>query len=137
MRQKLAAAHGRNALLSPKPWEALLRLGRAAAPDDDIGYRPEWTAGDSDDGIERCVPVLSFSRDYKRFLDVQRSRVYYRLVLGQPHPDELVEILKQNLDPELAQRLVDELRIDLSPASALAAAEDTGASSRVRAAGMR
>jgi hypothetical protein len=117
VRQNLAKAHGRKVLAASKPWDSLLQQGRAAAPADDIGFRPEWTASVDDDGIDRHIPVLSFSRDYQRFLDVQRSRVYYRLVLGQPYPDELVEILMQNLDEQLVDQLVEELRINLSPSS--------------------
>ncbi len=115
VRQAMAKTHGPAALESENPWESLLEHGRVAAPKEDVGFRPEWTSGNADDGINRHVPVLSFSRDYQRFLDVQRARVYYRLVLGQPHPDELVEILMQSLDPELAARFAEHLRIDLAP----------------------
>jgi hypothetical protein len=41
--------------------------------------------------------------------------LFYRLVLGQPNPDELVEVLKENIDEKTARELVNELRLDLKP----------------------
>ena len=41
--------------------------------------------------------------------------MYYRMVLGQPNPDELVEVLMENMPESMARELVEELRLDLRP----------------------
>jgi hypothetical protein len=93
-----------------------MRLGHKSAPADDDGFCPEWTSnGKVQVPVRRYVPVLPFSRDQQRWLAVRRARVYYRLVLGQPHPDELAAVLMENLPEDLARELVDELRLDLRP----------------------
>jgi hypothetical protein len=63
----------------------------------------------------RHVPTPPFSRDSVRFEQVRRARVYYRLVLGQPNPDELVAVLMENMPLSMARELVEELRLDLRP----------------------
>jgi hypothetical protein len=116
VRRSLARNHGAQALAHPDPWAELVRLGRDGAPADDAGFQPEWIAGGNDAvHLQRYVPVLPFSRDEQRWAAVRRARVYYRLVLGQPHPDELVEVLMENLPEQLAHELADELRLDLRP----------------------
>jgi hypothetical protein len=116
VRRSLARSHGAQALAHADPWAELVRLGRDSAPADDAGFRPEWIAGGNDAvHLRRYVPVLPFSRDEQRWAAVRRARVYYRLVLGQPHPDELVEVLMENLPEQLARELADELRLDLRP----------------------
>jgi hypothetical protein len=116
VRQSLARAHRIEALASEDPWAELIRLGRERAPSDDEGFRPEWVPErDGEVQMQRYVPVLPFSRDHQRWLAVKRARVFYRLVLGQPNPDELVEVLKENIDETTAWELVDELRLDLRP----------------------
>jgi hypothetical protein len=116
VRRSLARSHGAEAVRHSDPWEELVRLGRDSAPTDDTGFRPEWIAdGNEAVHLQRYVPVPPFSRDEQRWAAVRRARVYYRLVLGQPHPDELVEVLMENLPEQLAHELADELRLDLRP----------------------
>jgi hypothetical protein len=116
VRQNLVRAHGPAALASADPWKELVRLGHLDAPLDDEGFQPEWVS--TRNGairVQRYVPMLPLSRDVQQFRDVTSARVYYRLVLGQPHPDELVRVLMENLREERAHELVDELRLDLRP----------------------
>ena len=65
--------------------------------------------------LERHIPMPPFSRDAVRFEQVRRARVYYRMVLGQPNPAELVAVLMENMPQAMALELVEELQLDLRP----------------------
>lgn len=80
----------------------------------DGDFSPEWVF----EGPSRVTPVVPLpwsSRDGEHYRRVLDARVYYRLVLGQPNPDELVQVLMASLSPELARSVMDDLRIDLRP----------------------
>ena len=69
--------------------------------------------------IERHVLALPLSREISRLEDLQRSLAVYRLVLGQPRQEELAVWLMQ-LGADKQRRLLDVLRVDLSPRAASA-----------------
>jgi hypothetical protein len=78
---------------------------------------PYWVfSGDGEAKIERYIPALPLSRDQAQADALKRSVVLYRLAFGQPRQDDLLEFLADQMDPEDLNRLVGELRIDLSPA---------------------
>jgi hypothetical protein len=115
VRRNLAAKHGHAAVKDSKPWSQLLRLGEAEHPNSDVSdFVPEWVFP-GPFAIERHVPTPPYSRDSVRFEQVKRARVYYRMVLGQPNPDELVAVLMENMPETMARDLVEELRLDLRP----------------------
>lgn len=93
-------------------WSVVLEAARAACLGDQSGLRPEWVyAGPHT--IRRTAPPPAYSRDHQR---LQRARVYYRLVLGQPNAAELGEAVRAAIPFELAQELLrDGLALDLSP----------------------
>jgi superfamily II DNA or RNA helicase len=116
VRRSLANSHWQAAIKSNDPWTELIHLGHQAAPTDDDGFCPEWTTNSNGNvPIRRYVPVLPFSRDAQRWSNVCRARVYYRLVLGQPNPEDLVQILMENLPETVARKWSDDLRLDLRP----------------------
>ena len=70
--------------------------------------------------IERHVQVIPLSRDQARLEAIRRTMAVYRLVVGQPRQDDLVQyLLEQN--GEISEEALDELsaalRIDLTPPS--------------------
>jgi hypothetical protein len=115
VRRNVAAAHRSELRGNSDPWKEMLGAARAACAGDHSGLRPEWVyAGPHT--IRRIAPLPAYSRDHQRLMRVQRARVYYRLVLGQPNADELVEAVRAAIPIELAQELVrDGLALDLSP----------------------
>jgi hypothetical protein len=115
VRRNLAAKHGVAAAKESDPWMHLFRLGEAEHPTADIGdFVPEWVFP-GPFVTERHIPTPPFSRDGVRFEQVRRARVYYRMMLGQPNPDELVAVLMENMPEAMARELVEELRLDLRP----------------------
>ena len=115
VRRNVAAAHSAEARGTSDPWKEMLKAAGAASADDQTGLRPEWVyAGPH--AIRRTAPLPAYSRDHQRLLRVQRARIYYRLVLGQPNAEELVEAVRAAIPVELARDLVrDGLALDLRP----------------------
>ena len=97
----------------PDPWTAL--FSEAEASDETARNSeivPYWVfPGEA--RIERHVPALPLSREEERLQQLQRSLALYRLVLGQPRQEELLELLAQRELP--APLTYDDVRIDLSP----------------------
>lgn len=113
VRKNLAARFGEDALKDPSGvvWDRLFELG--ASPDSEMV--PYWVFDEGPARIERHVPVLPFSRDAAFYPKLKKSLAAYRLALGQPRQEELVEYLSQHRTEEEVQHLVEDLRIDLSP----------------------
>lgn len=65
--------------------------------------------------IERHVPLLPLSREESRLTDLIRSLAVYRLVVGQPRQEELVELLRRRFSEDEVKHLVGVLSVDLSP----------------------
>ncbi len=62
--------------------------------------------------IERIVPLYPLSRDRYRYERLVKVLSLYRMTLGQPRQEELLELLK---DMKLDEKQLDELTIDLCP----------------------
>jgi hypothetical protein len=65
--------------------------------------------------IERHVPALPLSRDYRKLGDLRRSLAVYRMVFGQPRQEELIDYLQRHLSEDEIAEMVDRVRIDLAP----------------------
>lgn len=62
--------------------------------------------------IERIVPLYPLSRDCYRYERLVKVLSLYRMTLGQPRQEELLELLK---DMRLSKEQLDRLTIDLCP----------------------
>ncbi|MDF1597627.1 MAG: DEAD/DEAH box helicase [Acidimicrobiia bacterium] len=68
--------------------------------------------------IDRYVPSLPMSREIARLADLKKALTLYRLVFGQPRQEDLVAyLLGQGMAADEIEKLVQELRIDLTPPS--------------------
>jgi len=117
VRKNVAAAHRAAAFGTDRdPWSAMFM---AASGDREAGLSevvPYWVyAVPGGAQIERHVPALPLSRDAVRLEALKRSLAVYRLVFGQPRQDDLVAYLQSRFSEDTIRRLLDELRIDLSP----------------------
>lgn len=105
-------------------WEKLFELGR----DESNEMVPCWaypgvtpTEGPSDVAtvarIERLVPLLPFSREVGQLALLRKKLGAYRLAIGQPRQEELLEYLSISgaLDREDLQAHLAGVRIDLAP----------------------
>ena len=75
---------------------------------------PFWVYEGSS-AIERHLPFLPLSREADTFRRLKKSLAAYRLVFGQPRQEDLLAYLHDKVKPEDIDRLVDDLRVDLSP----------------------
>lgn len=102
-----AVAAGR---FGQSPWNAAAALGEKLFPNGS-GLSPWWTFENAD--IDRHVLALSKSRDIARFDHLQRQRLLYRLALGQPNQEDLVNHLARGSDEKIAA--LSTLTLDLRP----------------------
>ena len=98
------------------PWEVLFRLALAQREEGLTDLVPFWSY-DIEDGycIRRCAPPFPLSRDREHLDHLQRTLVIYRMVLGQPRQEDLVNFLSRRLEEEKGQEIFKDWRIDLTP----------------------
>lgn len=92
-------------------WQALFEAGR----NDESDMIPLWIYNEGDARIERHVPVLPFSRDAAHLPRLRQTLAAYRIAIGQPRQEELMEYLLQTLDESDIDEVAKRLRIDLTP----------------------
>ena len=117
--KNVAAVYGDNALGDGDRdrWQAMFDMACAARPEGSSDIVPFWIYLDGDARIERHVPALPFSRDRERAHRLRASLAVYRMVFGQPRQEDLVAYLLERVPLEEREKLMQELRIDLSPAA--------------------
>jgi len=115
VRQPLARKLGEQALAQARgqassPWDIIARHADKAFADDKTGLSPWWTMEGAE--LKRHLFALPQSRDIDRFAKLRTQRLLYRLVLGQPDQEDLVELLTHH-DAETTRSL-QALTLDLS-----------------------
>jgi hypothetical protein len=115
VRRPLADKLGKDALSTARrdltsPWDAIAKGADEAFKDDETGLTPWWTLPGAD--LKRHLFALPQSRDIDRFAKLKMQRLLYRVALGQPDQEDLVELLTDD-DPEVL-RLLQGLTLNLS-----------------------
>jgi hypothetical protein len=114
VRRPLGKCLGTDAIAAARsgrsPWAAAAAIAEQAYRNH-TGLSPWWTLEGAD--INRYVLALSKSRDVARFDHLQRQRLLYRLALGQPNQEDLVNHLARGSDQKI--ELLSALSLDLSP----------------------
>jgi hypothetical protein len=86
-------------------WEALFARAVRTRRDPDSEIVPYWVFNDGPARIERHVPVYPFSREASALPKLRKSIAAYRLALGQPRQEELLQFLGSRFsDAELGHR---------------------------------
>jgi hypothetical protein len=65
--------------------------------------------------IERYVPVLPLSTDASKLERLLKAVATYRLSLGQPRQEELLNHLAGRIPADELTAIIERLRVDLSP----------------------
>lgn len=98
IRREVAKCAGKAALdATPSrcsPW-ANLELAAERDWSDDSGLAPWWVFADAQ--IERFVPDIPTSEQRARLEQLHAQRGLYRMVLGQPHQEDLMAVLRRQL----------------------------------------
>ncbi len=115
IRRAIAEKHGKSALktITPgeSPWIRLALLAEQARPRDPSGLSPWWVFKDAQ--IHRYIFDLPLSDQEHHMIWLQQQRLLYRLVLGQPNQEDLVEFLLQKKD--WPQEDIQSITLNLSP----------------------
>lgn len=124
VRRPLGAEVGHQALGSPNdkrsPWTNAAALAEEQYPNE-TGLSPWWTFKNAD--VERHVLTLAKSRDIPRFDHLQRQRLLYRLALGQPNQEDLVNHLARGSDNKILA--MSQLALDLRPQRSMTNAKNS------------
>lgn len=116
VRRNLAAHLGAQVMETPGDrWRTLFDLAAEQRGDDDSEMVPYWVYAHGPARIHRWAPVPPYSRDAAHLPKLRRSLAAYRLAIGQPRQQELLEYLTTVLSADELAALIDELRIDLTP----------------------
>lgn len=109
VRKNVAAEHADAALdlAADDPWSALFAAAKAGCAEADSDIKPFWIFTRPDGAvIERYVPALPLSREEQQYRRLLRTVGAYRLVIGQPRQDDLMQYVGED---------VSWLRMDLTP----------------------
>jgi len=100
------------------PWAILFALAKQARPGHS-DLVPYWIFEPNGRGhkVLRYVPSLPLSRDVGHLENLRRTIVAYRMVLGQPRQEDLVNYLSRRLGRDVTSEELLRYRIDLSPAT--------------------
>jgi hypothetical protein len=113
VRKNVAGKHWADVMrsASASPWDAA--FDAASAVDDGLDeFSPWWVYG-GDARIHRVVATYPLSRDHERYARLRDALALYRLTLGQPRQEDMVELLrKRGIDGRSVPA------IDLSPRGA-------------------
>jgi hypothetical protein len=102
---------------SGDPWALLFEMAQndakeAGYPDELV---PFWVFPEGQHKIRRHTPVYPFSKDAERIDYLKKSLVTYRMVLGQPRQEDLVNYLQQRFADDLDPNEFLKFRINLTP----------------------
>jgi hypothetical protein len=120
IRKNLARAFPLGKLVGERPhqdpWEILFRMALERREEGLTDLVPFWSY-DIEDGycIRRYVPTFPLSRDREHLEHLQSTLVAYRMVLGQPRQEDLVEFLSRRDEEEKGQEAFNAYQIDLGP----------------------
>lgn len=113
VRKNVAAAHRKAALsavrLGNHPWESAFK---AADDRPELGEFAPWWIYPGDARVERLIVHFPLSREDAQYERLRDSLTLYRMMLGQPRQEDMMELLRQR---GVAERQVAQL--DLRPPS--------------------
>lgn len=121
IRRNLAGAYplkGLEGVLSPgqDPWRLIFEKARQARPDDANDLVPFWIfEGKGDYKIRRYVPLLPLSRENEQLGHLLASLAAYRLVLGQPRQEDLLNFIQRQIGQGIESERLRKFELDLAP----------------------
>lgn len=98
------------------PWQFMFDLAKKDRPKDASDLVPYWLY-EVEGGayIERCLPILPFSKEDPHYLRLKKMLAVYRLVFGQPRQEDLLAYLAERVDTSIAEDVLDQWRISFEP----------------------
>ena len=98
------------------PWAIWFEMACESRDLDQNDIVPFWVFEiENGHKILRYIPSLPLSREIKQIDNLKNSLVAYRMVLGQPRQEDLVNFLQQRFEDGLDPDEFSRYRIDLTP----------------------
>lgn len=117
IRQNVAASEFGEGPFQEDAWQEMFERAQAGLKNNNSDLVPYWCMPDDfpfQYKIERIVPMYPFSRDKLKYDRLIKVLTLYRLTMGQPRQDELLDSLGRR---EWSPDELNELYINLSPYS--------------------
>ncbi|WP_396925852.1 helicase-related protein [Mycolicibacterium sp.] len=96
VRKNVASTHGRHALAAAKsgksPWHSAFE---AAVDHPELGEFSPWWIYPGEAQVERVLVHFPLSRDEAQYARLRDSLTLYRMMLGQPRQEDMLELLHQ------------------------------------------
>ncbi len=107
--QKYGLQYARKRGLNSKEdiWEWLFDTALELKSDGSNDLIPYWIFEDGDAHIRRIVPMLPYSKEVGRFVQLKDMLTLYRLAFGQPRQQDLLAYLSINMDDEVRSKIID------------------------------
>lgn len=96
-------------------WNKLYRLAIDIEKGNKSDLVPFWHVEPQNIFIERQVPIIPYSKEVKKLKNLLKTISVYRIALGQPRQEELVNHLIENFNEKEIEKVQAELLINLSP----------------------
>jgi hypothetical protein len=98
------------------PWVIMFKQAHQKRAKGSNDLVPYWIYDiEGGHGIKRYIPTFPLSRDRENLDNLRKSLVAYRIVMGQPRQEDLVNFLQQRFEEGVDADKFLEYRIDLSP----------------------
>jgi hypothetical protein len=96
-------------------WNQLYQLAIEIEKGNKSDLVPYWHIEPQNIFIERQVPTIPYSKEVKKLKNLLNTIAVYRIALGQPRQEELVNHLIENYSEDEIKKVQSELLINLSP----------------------
>lgn len=117
VRQNLAIKYGSQIknVSSANVWDKLYQLAIENEKQGKSDLVPFWHVEPEHIFIERQAPVIPYSKEVKKLKNLLKTISVYRIALGQPRQEDLVNHLVDNFSEDEISKIQSELLINLSP----------------------
>lgn len=120
VRKNVARSHATVAS-APDPWGSMFECAQQSRQDGATDIVPFWVyegngAAGTHAVIERYVPAVPLSREVQRYQRLRESLALYRAVFGQARQEDLLRYLSDRIPQDTLREILEQLRVDLSPA---------------------
>lgn len=96
-------------------WEDIFKQAIEEGSNNRSGLEPFWFYSKGTTKIERIVPMYPMSKEVKKYQEILKILVLYRLAFGQPRQEELLENLLQRDINIRDEDRIKKMMINLSP----------------------
>lgn len=98
------------------PWEIIFNQAKTDRGSEENELVPYWLYNVKNGyKITRHLPALPFSKEKTQYEYLCQALVLYRLVMGQPRQEDLLDFLNKNINNSEELKSLNYYRIDLSP----------------------